>query len=336
MQMTHNTNTQVRGNKGIEILPPTLNYNGKSYSELTCDWFNWFLSAHADKRNSGRVVFLRSHGLPNKDTGAYTSDLPSEIIDKGTSALEDDHTGDLDYYPTTYVNDPNIRIDGHKLQIYLDQAIFVPIIVSYKLASTAYMDWGFLQDYTGLLIDNGDNPPHEYQLGIYSKDDIKRSLFVPNIPMTSFRVTTPTFPAVVPDAPYGTSIKDFLEERSVAPGTYQAMVDGYFVMFRFTAPGSYLIHAWASAGREPRGPYFSELLYEIEVLPQRAEHGMITPVIPARNNEIVNRILKAKASEQDGLPDVIANQQRDLIEDIIDIRNKAKEHVESERKKKKP
>jgi hypothetical protein len=329
--MAKNTNSKIERRQSVrdqevKILDPSLNYRGKSYSELTTDWFNWFLSAHADRRNSGPVVFLRSHGLPNKTSGAYTSEIPTELIAKGTGSLPEDRSTELDYYPTMYINDPNVRTDGDKLQIFSDQAVFVPIIVSYKLASTPYIDWGYLQDYTGLLIDNGDNPPDESQLSIYNKKDSKQPIKL-DLDMQKFRITTPVFTAIVPDAPYGTSIKDFLEEHAVPPGTYQAMVDGYFVMVKFPNPPkneseTYFVHAWASAGREPRGPYFSELLYEIEILPlvKERQHGIITTAIPARNDELINRILN-KRKEIEG----VAPSQNI----INSIREKAKESIKA-------
>lgn len=275
---------QTRGGKH-EVVDPRSNYRGKSYSEWTTDWFSWYLSANADKRNSGPVVFLRSHGLPNNFTGANMSDQPNQVTAIDTSS--DVHTTDPDYQ-TKYVNDPNIRIGSDRLQIFEDQAVFVPIIVGYSFASSV-RDWGYLQDYTGLLIDNGDNPPEPRQLTINDKD-----IELP-LEMEQFRITTPIFTTVVPDAPYGTSIKDFLEEGPIAPGIYHAMVDGYFVIIKFAkAHDSYKVHAWASAGREAKGSYFSDLRYEIEVLPKAKRHGMITTRFPARNEGMANFILNKK------------------------------------------
>jgi hypothetical protein len=88
---------------------------------------------------------------------------------------------------------------------------------------------------------------------------------------------------VVPDTPYGTSLKDFLEEGQISPGVYPSMVDGYFVMLKLKK-GRYWVHSWASAGREVRGPYFSELLYQIEVSerPPCVPHHRITVTRPAQ------------------------------------------------------
>ncbi|HEY9386503.1 MAG TPA: hypothetical protein VIP70_05655 [Nitrososphaeraceae archaeon] len=253
-----------------KVVDPRRLYLGKSYADWTTDWFNWFISADADKRNSGPVVFLRSRGLPNSITGANTSDVPGTVPGTGNSP---DSFGADTGYRAIYVNDPNIRIGSDRLQIFQDQFVFVPIIIAYEFASIEpYIDWGWMQDFTGLTIDYGDNPPEPSQLTINNKD-IELGLGMPN-----FRITTPIFPAVVPDTQYGRSIKDFLEDRPIAPGIYPALVEGYFVMLKFEV-GTYWVHSWASAPRERSGPYFSELLYQIEVdeRPKRDQHkGLVT------------------------------------------------------------
>jgi hypothetical protein len=273
---------------------PRFNHRGKSYSEWICDWFNWFLSAYADTRNSGPVVFLRSHGIPNKITGAYTSDVPGQLIGSDTQGCNsiDPSPGGI------YVNDPNIRIGSDKLVISDDQAVLVPIIIAYVFLSkigeqyigTTFSDLGTSKEYNCLTIDNGDNPPLPGQLTI-NENYVKIS----DEDMKQFRIGTPIFPAVVPDAPYGTSIKDFLEEGSVAPGCYPALVEGYFVMLNNFEPGNtYWVHSWASAGKEVRGPYFSELLYQIEVVKGRKLHGQITGTRPPRNENVFKRTLSEK------------------------------------------
>ena len=73
-------NVGVDGQGTYKIINPQRLYLGKSYSDWTTDWFNWFLSANADRRSAGPVVFLRSRGLPNATTGAYVSDVPNQGV----------------------------------------------------------------------------------------------------------------------------------------------------------------------------------------------------------------------------------------------------------------
>ncbi len=61
---------------------------------------------------------------------------------------------------------------------------------------------------------------------------------------------TPVFTAVVPEADYGRSLKDFLEE-SVPTGHHPAIVDGYFVLMTFD-PGRYLCTCMGKRSTEKR------------------------------------------------------------------------------------
>jgi len=231
------------------IIAPETIYKGRTYGDLAQDWFNWFLCSDSDNRILGPVVFLRSKVIPRSATGKSVPETENEAA----MTSEGHYTG--------YKNEPNVRIGSDRLQIYSDQALFVPIIVAYAEASKPYDDWGTMQEYTGLTIDNGDNPPKSSQLTI-DGDPISND--GRDILLEDHRIVTSVFTAVVPDTAYGRSVKDFLE-MPLVPGSYPTVVDGYFVLLRFEEPGTYVIHSHASAGREMLGPYFSQLLYQIEV-----------------------------------------------------------------------
>jgi hypothetical protein len=306
------------------VADPGALYAGKSYSDMATDWFNWFISADADNRNSGPVVFLRSRGLPSRQVGANISDVQSlgnetDPLANTSSEHESISTGYLPSHKRAYVNDPNIRIGGDRLRIFKDQAVFVPIIVSYWLRLESCTDWGTMKDFTGLTIDYGDNPPNREQLRVNEKpvqlarypilrdEDIEQlkkkgseGLELTELDMRDFRINTPIFSAVVPDVQYGRSLKDFLEESPIDPGVYPAMVEGYFVLLRFLETGNYWVHSWASGPRETTGPYFSELLYQIEVT-ERLEgpHGRVTTGRPPRNERILNAVLNQKTQNGD-------------------------------------
>jgi hypothetical protein len=278
----------VDGGGSYWVIDPRVNYRGKSYSEWASDWFNWFVSVDADKRTFGPVVFLRSKGLPSKITGANMSDIPERTGEMGN---REDTFSSGPGYTKEYVNDPNIKIGGDRIQIFSNQAVFVPIITAYELSPPA-RDWGSLHEFTEIIIDYGDNPPGENQLTINNQN----VQLPPGRVMEHFRITTPIFTAVIPEAEYGRSIKDFLE-TPVVPGNYPAIVGGYFVMLRFSE-GRYWVHSWASGPRETPGPYFSELLYQIEVLQRKPPIGVRTASRPARNDRFFKRVLKKK--QEDG------------------------------------
>jgi hypothetical protein len=234
-----------------ETLDPTQVHFGKTYSSIVEEWFNWFLTTDADKRISGQVVFLRAAGVPLEDNGS------------GSGKDEDvtsTYAGDQ-YFARRYKNDPNVRVGRDKLQICINQAVLVPIIMAYAEASKPYVDYGFMQDYNGSAIDYGSNPPDVGQLTINGQ-----SIVLPRgREMRDFRIATPVFTAVVPEADYGRSIKDYLQ-MELPSGHYPAIVEGYFVLIKFAKPGTYVVYSYANAGRETQGgSYFSELLYEIQV-----------------------------------------------------------------------
>ena len=91
------------------------------------------------------------------------------------------------------MNDPVIKIESDRPEIFDDQAVLVPIITSYEFGG-AYKDWGYMQDFTGLIIDNGDNPPGKNQLEINGND-----VELPTgLETKDFRFVTPIFTAVYP------------------------------------------------------------------------------------------------------------------------------------------
>jgi len=280
--------TDGKGSYWVE--DPAFNYRGKSYSEWVTEWFNWFLSADADKRIFGPMVFLRSKGLPSISSGAYMPDVPGQPIGGEYPGAVSSDPGYLGV--RTYVNDANVKVGGDRLQIFENQAVLCPIIVGYELVPPS-RDWGTLHEFIGSLIDNGDNPPSENQLTINSKN-VKLPA---GRKMEDFRIATPIFTAIVPDVEFGRSVKDFLETPTPT-GNYPAMVEGYFVILRFTE-GHYWVHSWASGPRETAGPYFSELIYQIEVKKPKRGTGVRTAYRPARNERLLARILADKKKGED-------------------------------------
>ena len=292
------------GKPGYDVVHPSKLYFGKSYSSLAEDWFNWYVSADADKRNNGPVVFLRSAPIPSE--GKSTSyNVASEM--SVTNSFADDA-----FYDRPYQNLPNVRVGAEKIQIREDQAVFVPIITAYEVARKPYFDWGQMMELTGSTIDYGDNPPTLEQLKINGDNVIGID------DMKEFRILTSIFTAVVPEADYGRSIKDFLEV-TVNPGHYPAIVEGYFVLLKgFKAGKKYLIHSRASAGREQRGPYIAELLYEISVLPKMPGRvGALPFAKSARNQSVIRRTLKEKTEKGEMAPET-AREILDLTGNVED------------------
>jgi hypothetical protein len=279
------------GGAGYKISDPSKLQFGKSYSEWVCDWFNWFISVDADSRNSGPVVFLRSYGLP--DTSSVGSELDatgqgSELnVPPNMMSMQSNYSG-------MHLNLPNIRIGDNRLRIFDDQFVLVPIINSYwvKYDPSVNEDWGTMEEYTSIAINYGEEPPHKTQLTI---NDVPVDLGAAQ-DLRDFRINTSVFTAVVPDTDPGRSVKDFLGHPMPA-GNYPALVQGYFVMISFEPDRTYWIHSWGEAPPDVRGPYFAELLYEIEVRHRdikSAREGIRPAARPPASETVFNRILARK------------------------------------------
>jgi hypothetical protein len=229
--------------------------------------------------------------MPNSIAGLDASNLGGEStpVSSGSGVTgELAQYSDDQNYPRKYVNNPNVKVGSERLQMFADQVIFCPIVTAYAEASKPYMDWAYMQEYTGVAIDYGDNPPDPSQFTINGqKLKVNR--------LDEYRIATPVFTAVIPDIEYGRSAKDFLE-MPLAPGHYPIIVEGYFVMIKFRRAATYYIHSMASAPRETRGNYFAEFLYEIEVIrrPRRTAMRGAPGFRDSQNQGIINRILSAK------------------------------------------
>jgi hypothetical protein len=268
-----------------EILDPDLNYRGKSYSTLVTDWFNYFVSIDPDKRTLGPVVFLKSVPSAKLVSGAGSSNIPNEETMSNPYSAEP-------YFPRPYENIPNVRVGGDRLQIFTDQAVFWPIVMAYEIATKPYQSWGELQEYTGAIMDNGDDPPEEKQITI----DGKPVVLPRKMEMTRFRILSPVFTTIVPEIGYGRSLRDILED-DVPPGHFPTVVEGYCLLVKFNTPKKYSLHSLAKAGHEARGLYTAEIFCEIEVneRPRKAPaQGVPVGIRPARNTSAISRILSEK------------------------------------------
>lgn len=272
-----------------EVLDPSKVHFGKTYSSLIEEWFNWFLTTDADKRISGQVVFLRSVGIPLEDN--YSESGKDQTV--SSNFAEDP------YFARPYKNDPNVRVGRDKLQICLNQCVLVPIIMAYAEASKPYIDYGYMQEYNGLTIDAGSNPPEVNQLTI----DGQAVVLPPGRNMRDFRIATPVFTAVVPEADYGRSVKDFLQ-MDLPTGHYPTMAEGYFVLIKFKAAKTYYLYSNATSGREIQGgSYFSEFLYEIQVNDCEEKVSIGHPGFKsARSSSIIKQIIKEKVKTGELLP----------------------------------
>jgi hypothetical protein len=275
--------------KPYEVVNPSEVYKGKSYSDWISDWFNWFFSEDPDNHNSGPVVFLRS--FPN----------PSEAVMEQLAEIKTKSEYGM------YKNDPNVMVGDDKLEMFSDQALLFPTMLSYWVATEPYMDDAKMRAYTRTENDSSDNPPDPNQVTIthvtnpenpINDSDIK-SISIDSGKMKEYRVETQVFTLVLPDTEYGSSFKDLIQ-NPLPSGNFPAVVDGYFFLLTGLQKGHYYIHSLSRGKSDQRGDYYAEFLYH--VLVHEANQRNISPIsgiIPQRNRNIITKILDHKKEKKE-------------------------------------
>lgn len=202
----------------FQVVSTNENVYGKSYGDWLAASWNWLLSNNLDNQ-TGIVYFLRTS---------------SEYHNKG----------------------PYCKIGKHRVQVFTDQAIFVPVIISladdkhFPELSTAALRRADVNND----IDRGDNPPKPYQVTINGEpilDDLK-----------DFRIESPDF---LLDVSKDSSVKDTLEVPIKEPGNSLAVSAGYCIIIKSLPVNSesepYRLHIRALG----RDNYYTESFYDIIV-----------------------------------------------------------------------
>jgi len=300
-----------------KVVEPDKLYRGKSYSDWISDWFNWFFSDDADNHNSGPVVFLRSFKAPSEAVMQQPEEMNADT-----------------QYNNMYKNDPNVMVGNEKLEMFTDQGLLFPTMLSYWVATEPYMDDGKMRGYTRTENDSSDNPPYPNQISITFvvdpdaniKDTDIADIKIEKEKMKDYRFETQIFTLVVPDSPKGTSFKD-LVQNPVPAGNYPAVVDGYFFLLNGLQEGSYYIHSLSKGKSNQQGDYYAEFLYHI-VVHQKNQRSIspISGLMPQRNKNIITKILEDKKeskeigeTEADNLLKIIKKSRNDQIQRINSV-----------------
>jgi hypothetical protein len=267
----------IRG-RDYEVVEAHGTYAGKTYSEWISDWYNWFLSKDPDEHNNGPVFFLKSY--------------PSPRILK--TKVEGNESSDGSY-KSTFLNYPNLVVGNDSPEIFDDQAILAPVMGANMDADDPSITEEYMRNWVRNQIDNGDNPPKSYQLTINDQpvfDDVDELL--------KYRVETPLFQLMVPEAEFGSSLKDFME-IPYKPGAYNSIADGYFVLLKGLAVKEYTIHSYSQGsnyGGKQR--YFSEYLYHIKVVSRNGRTSSPSlGIVPERFTNILREELRVKRSDKE-------------------------------------
>ncbi|VFJ12943.1 hypothetical protein [Candidatus Nitrosocosmicus franklandus] len=251
----------------FKVVPVTETYKGKTYSQWIAHWTNWFFMPNPDQYNSqpwNDVKFLTSFPSPH------------EIAQLGNPGER------VRYEGSEFQNIPNIKTGENRLVMYDDQAIFFPVILAMWVNSDD-KDYGYMERYVKIQNSMSDDPPGVHQ---FTLDSLP---LLPSDEVINHRIMSDgLFQVHIPDATYGTSLKDFVAEPS-PPGTYGAVCEGYFFMLKnlMAREEPYLLTSFATgAPYVGFGEYHASFVYEIKVF-----HHDLKPRAP-QTGKFPERILK--------------------------------------------
>jgi hypothetical protein len=288
-------------NKKYRVVPPNDLYKGKSYTDWISDWCNWLFSLHPDEHNDGPVVFLKQ--APPLG-GEKTTSNPYFILDDEGHRI--------------YRNDPNVMIGEKRLEISENQAILVPVLMSYWSATEPDEDDVSLRNRVRNHTSDGDDPPYRKQLTI-DGDEIQLE---EGFTMSDYRIETPVFPLIIPESEYGTTYKDYVDTPFMESGTFPTISIGYFFLIECLRAGDYIIHSYGRGSPTKHGPYFAELLYQLKV--RNRKLGELPPQAGTIPENITQRLHKKIKRRKDELSE---GELEDLIRIVKESRESQKNAV---------
>ena len=251
------------------VVKPTQNYHGRSYGMLAMEFMQWLIQYNPDNQSLRDVYFLRG-----VDFKGYTSSLDPRYVKIGDDALS----------------------------IYSDQAIFVPIIVSFgdRLNHTNLDTVQKRIDYVNQLIQMGDDPPQKNQLSI---DGI-----LPDIQWKDYRVLTPDFELDIPPPVEGKTLGQTLDVPLNNAGISETVVGGYFLLLKPLSIGKHHIFTFGNGDSGYRNQTFVELNVVSRGSGVRANQQLQSPELRA-----IKSIIKAKKNSGE-----ISDQDIENYEKVLD------------------
>lgn len=249
------------------IVHPNEVYHGRSYGTLAIEFMNWLVQYNPDNQSLRDVFFLRG-----VDFTGYTSSLNAKFVKIGNDAL----------------------------QIYSDQAIFVPIIVSFgdRIHHTNLDTPAKRRDYVNQIIQMGDDPPRRNQLSI---DGV-----TPDITWLDHRIMTEDFNLEVPQPVPGGTLGQTLDVPLNIAGISETVVGGYFVLLKPLPVGKHII---ASFGAGDSG-YRNRTLVELNVV-NRGITLRQPSLFPSEMKDFTSIVEEKRKSKE------LSNEEADLFAQVI-------------------
>jgi hypothetical protein len=277
--------------KDYKILGPTELYEGRSYSDLLSEFWNWIFSIDCDRTNIGDVVFLRGVTFPK----------------------------DLKELHYRYSNEPVVMIGENKLVISTDQAIFFNCYTTMSESLDQNIPNTSTARRNDVVISlNHAGVPSEEQISI----DGSQIVLPSGLKLADFRTVTNDFILNVPDPSSGTTLGPYFE-TILSPGDHPSVAGGYCLLIQFNTPGTHYIHSIGKGVPWQGGEYVTELFYEIQVIKSTRSHVPLNMVRSFTEGRVQNRIEELMNANQMPVSQSQSKTQRiqNLTTKLIDQSN---------------
>lgn len=222
----------------INIVRPTENFRGMSYSEWATVWSNWLLSEDPDTYDGSDVLFLRGN--------------------VNYKPLGDSENGPRHIDPRGIYN----RTGQSRERIFEGTSILIPVIVSMFSIGDIYEGTKVKTPQQLRYITNIDTDRSGPMWAtIMKKGERQAYRIVDNL--KDYRVATPLFKLIVPES----SLLRDKADVPIRPGIYDTVSVGFFLLIRSLTPSTYRINF----GGNGVGGYYTNSLYDITVEGKRRD-----------------------------------------------------------------
>lgn len=285
--------TPSSSNAQYEFMPPSKNYMGKPFSDWISEYVNWIIQPNPDRNNDGEVIFLRGF------------DIPTTSIEQMPKTVG----------PNFQDLRPVVRVGYETLVVPIDKPIFFPLVMALAESLDSKLDDNELcrRNYIRRLYSTEDPWIDQIKINGAPID------LPPDMKMRDFKVESNEFMINVPDVPYGTSLKDYMNTPLRTPGKRACVASGYFFMMKFAGSESGVVLHFKSNGERDRLLSGSDALYNIRI------HKTMSQVISDRHLNEISEILENK--KRTGK---ISEEEHDKLVTMID---KEKANISTEDKR---
>src|SRR5438093_5244044 len=216
----------------FKVLYPWETFKGMSYGDWSAVWTNWLLSEEVDTYCGQDILFLRGN-IDYRPIGGIIGGVIHQASDSFLN-----RTGDKGFKV----------LDG--------TSVLIPITVAYYIIGD-YFNGNIIENEIKLrdALNSDFNFIRSIWAVIKKSSSKKWEKIVSNL--TSFKMESPLFQLRVPT----NSILNQLQDEPLKPGTYYAVIGGYFLLIKKLPKSKYCI----SFGAEGPGEYSTRSIYDIEV-----------------------------------------------------------------------